>query len=182
MKSEVGRYLDADWRRLSALAGQPERPRRWTSSFGPRFAHISALRWAQVLHARGYTRLAKIPSLFNFMVFTLEVPARLSIGPGLVMPHPQGIVMGARSIGSNATIFHQVTFGGRVADFEYEPARRPVVGDNVTVSAGAKILGPVSLGDGCTVGANAVVLADVPPGATAVGVPARIIDAAHETA
>lgn len=167
--------LDADWERLHTLAGWPARRRRWTSSLSPRFAHLVLLRTAQVWHARGHHVAAKVPSLLNMVIFGLEVPARLSIGPGLVMPHPQGIVLGARSIGRNATIFQQVTLGGRTADFEYVPERRPAVGEGVTISAGAKILGPVTLGDGATVGANAVVLEDVPSGKTAVGVPARIV-------
>lgn len=175
MNNTLKYYLDADWSRLSHLAGIKGAPRRWSSHFGPRFAPVTLIRLAQVSHSRGYARLAKIASLMNFLVFNLEAPARLQIGPGLVIPHPQGIVLGAREIGSNVTIFHQVTLGGKVADFSYDPACRPQVGDNVTLSVGAKILGPLMLGDGCTIGANAVVLEDVPPGATAVGIPARLL-------
>jgi serine O-acetyltransferase len=167
-------YLDADWARLCSLIGTPDIPRRWTHHFGPRFAPVALVRYAQIAHARGYRRIAKVFSLVNFMLFNLEVPARLAIGPGLVIPHPQGTVLGASKIGINATIFHQVTLGGKVADFEYDAEKRPCVGDNVILSVGAKILGPVQLGDGCVIGANAVVLDDVPPGAMAVGVPAKI--------
>ena len=102
------------------------------------------------------------------------MPARLFIGPGLVMPHSQGTVLGASFIGSNVTIFHQVTLGGKNADFEYNPEKRPHIGSNVTISVGAKILGPLCLGDSCVIGANAVVLCDVPPNTLAVGVPARV--------
>lgn len=170
-------YLDADWQRLCELAGYPNARRSWRSAFTPRFGHICLLRLAQVWHARGFRRLAKMPSLVNYLVFALEVPARLEIGGGLVIPHPQGVVLGAREIGRNALIFQQVTLGGRVADFEYVPDRRPRVGDGVTLSAGAKILGPLTIGDGAVVGANAVVLEDIPAGATAVGVPARVVGA-----
>jgi serine O-acetyltransferase len=171
-------YLDADWRRLCEVSGRPLTRRGLLSCLSPRFGHIALLRSAQVWHAHGWVRAAKVPSLLNVVLFGLEVPARLAIGPGLVMPHPQGIVLGGRSIGANALIFHQVTLGGRVADFEYVPERRPRVGDGVTISAGAKILGPVCLGDGAVIGANAVVLNDVPAGMTAVGVPARAIESA----
>ncbi|NUU03202.1 serine O-acetyltransferase [Herbaspirillum robiniae] len=174
MTYTLKQYLDADWHRLCSLVGAPHMPRRWNSHFGPRFAPVTLVRCAQTAHGRGWRRLAKLFSLANFMLFNIEVPARLPIGPGLVIPHPQGTVLGASSIGANATIFHQVTLGGRVADFEYDPSRRPVVGDSVTLSVGAKILGPLHLGDGCVVGANAVVLEDVPPGALAIGVPAKI--------
>jgi serine O-acetyltransferase len=167
-------YLDADWERLSALCGRPGLPRKWTSNFQPRFAPVVLVRYAQIAHLRGWYRLAKLFSLANFILFNLEVPARLYIGPGLVIPHPQGTVLGACRIGDNATIFHQVTLGGSVADFIFDPSLRPVIGNDVTLSVGAKVLGSIKLGDSCVVGANAVVLSDVPPRALAVGVPAKI--------
>jgi serine O-acetyltransferase len=172
MPLKLKEYLDSDWARLCLLLEKPGKHRRFVSHFGPRFAPVTLLRCAQAAHFRGFHRLAKIFSLINFILFNLEVPARLPIGPGIVIPHPQGIVLGACSIGSNATIFHQVTLGGRVADFVYDPNKRPRVGDNVTISVGAKILGSIELGDGCVIGANAVVLSDVPPRSLAVGVPA----------
>lgn len=174
MPLSLKEYLNIDWARLCSLSGIPNAPRRMTSHFGPRFAPVTLLRCAQIAHIRGYRRTAKAFSLANFMLFGLEVPARLPIGPGIVIPHPQGIVLGASSIGANATIFHQVTLGGKVADFEYDSQKRPHVGDNVTISVGAKILGPLRLGDGCVIGANTVVLCNVPPAALAIGVPAKI--------
>ena len=174
MNYSLKQYLDADWERLSALRGTPSRPRNWASHLEPRFAPVVLVRYAQIAYLLGWRRLAKLFSLANFMLFKLEVPALLDIGPGLVIPHPQGTVLGARSIGANATIFHQVTLGGSVADFTFTPSLRPVIGDDVTISVGAKILGPVHLGDACVIGANAVVITDVPAGALAVGVPAKI--------
>ena len=167
-------YLDADWERLSALCGKPGIPRQWISHFQPRFAPVVLVRYAHFVHLRGWCRLAKLFSLANFIFFNLEVPASLYIGPGLVIPHPQGTVLGACRIGANATIFHQVTIGGSVADFKFDPNLRPVIGNDVTLCVGAKILGVIKLGDFCVVGANAVVLSDVPPRALAVGVPAKI--------
>jgi serine O-acetyltransferase len=167
--------LDADWARLCTLSGQAGRPRRWASAFSPRFAPVWLLRTGQALWAGGWPRLAKLPGLLNAVLFGLEVPARLPIGPGLVIAHTYGTILGAARIGARATIFHQVTLGAREADFHFDATKRPVVEDDVTLAAGAKVLGPVTLGQGCTVGANAVVLADVPAGALAVGVPARIV-------
>jgi len=172
MSLKLKEYLNSDWARLCVLLEKPGRPRRFFSHFSPRFAPVTLLRCAQVAHFRGFYRLAKLFSLLNFILFNLEVPARLQIGPGIVIPHPQGIVLGACSIGSNATIFHQVTLGGKIADFVFDPNKRPRVGNNVTISVGAKVLGPLELGDGCIIGANAVVLSDVPPLSLAVGVPA----------
>jgi serine O-acetyltransferase len=172
-------YLDADWARLTALAGAPGQRRRLAVHFSPRFAPVALIRMAQVLHAAGWARLAKLPSLANFLFFGLEVPTRLEIGKGLVLMHTQGTILGAARIGADVTIYQQVTLGARVADFAYQPELRPVVEDGVTLAAGAKVLGPLTLHRGCTVGANAVVLRDVPANALAVGVPARIIPAAR---
>jgi len=167
--------LDADWARLGELSGRPPVPRRWTHHFSPRFAPVSLVRQAHALHRRGWPRLAKLVQLVNFVVFGLEVPATLEIGAGLVLPHTQGTVLGGASIGANVTIFHQVTLGASTLDVAYTLSLRPIVEDGATLSAGAKVLGPVRLGRGCVVGANAVVLADVPAGCLAVGVPARIV-------
>ena len=168
--------LDADWRQLQIIGRTPVHPRGALSVFSPRFAPIVLLRMAQRLHARGHSGLAKLFSMLNVVIFGLEVPSRLNIGPGLVLPHVQGTVLGAGHIGANVTIFHQVTLGAAEADFAYDPALRPHIDDGVTITAGAKVLGPVRIGTDAIVGANAVVLKDVPPGALAIGVPARNLD------
>jgi len=167
--------LDADWRALMLNIDPVVARRRTRNLLSPRFAPVVLIRVAASLHARGWPRLAKVFSLLNFVVFGLEVPARLKIGPGLVITHTHGTVLGAREIGACVTIYQQVTLGARVADFAFTPALRPLVQDHVTLTAGAKVLGPVTLGHHCTVGANAVVLEDVPPHALAVGVPARCV-------
>lgn len=167
--------LDADWQRLIEFSQEQSRPRSWKHSFSPRFACVVLIRVAQRLHARGWRRLAKLFSFCNFAVFGIEVPARIEIGPGLVIPHTVGTIIGAAYIGSNVTIYQQVTLGAKLADFAFDPAKRPHVGDHVVITAGAKILGPVRLGERAIVGANAVVLRDVPADCIAVGVPARIV-------
>lgn len=164
--------LDADWRRLVELGGADGR--RPVSAFlHPRFASVWLFRHAAAAHFSGFRSLAKVLSFANFALFGCEIPSCLVIGPGLVMPHPNGVILGARSIGRNATIFQQVTLGAAEVDFHYQADLRPCVGDLVTIGSGARVIGSVRLGDGCTVGANAVVLEDVPAGALAVGVPAR---------
>lgn len=168
--------LNADWDRLESLSSEHPRSRALFSLFNPRFAPIWLLRTAQALHAHGWRRAAKPFSLLNVVFFGLEVPARLPIGPGLIITHTYGTVLGASAIGANVTIYHQVTLGATEADFRFDPATRPVVEDGVTIAAGAKVLGRVTLGAGCTVGANAVVLINVPPGRLAVGVPARLVE------
>ncbi|HEY8509889.1 MAG TPA: hypothetical protein VIL32_16110, partial [Steroidobacteraceae bacterium] len=83
--------------------------------------------------------------------------------------------IGAGYIGRNVTIYQQVTLGAKLADFEYDVGQRPHVCDGVVITAGAKVLGGVRLGERAIIGANAVVLSDVPADCVAVGVPARII-------
>lgn len=167
--------LDADWARLAGLLGSSDLRRRFSSNFSPRFVPVVLLRLAYSLAKRGWPRTADLLRFLNMVLFGLEVPARLQIGSGLILPHTQGTVLGAASIGNNVTIFHQVTLGASVADYGYDPRLRPVVEDDVTLSVGAKVLGAVTLGKGCVIGANAVVLQDVPAGCLAVGVPARVV-------
>jgi serine O-acetyltransferase len=94
------------------------------------------------------------------------------IGPGLFISHGQATILSAEQIGANLQVHQGVTIG-----WDYRGDRRPIVGDNVFIGAGAKILGAVTVGDGARIGANAVVVCDVPAGATAVGIPARLVSA-----
>jgi serine O-acetyltransferase len=99
-----------------------------------------------------------------------DIPLGSNLGGGLLLPHPNGVVIHPKSsIGPNCLMFQQVTIGA---------GRRPGlprIGGHVDIGAGAKILGGVTIGDHAKIGANAVVLDDVPAGATAVGIPARIL-------
>ena len=96
-----------------------------------------------------------------------DIPLKCRIAGGLLLPHPNGIVIHPDvEIGANCLIFQQVTLG-----FGHEGV--PRIGVNVDIGAGAKVLGPVTIGDGARIGANAVVLTDIRPGRTAVGIPAR---------
>ena len=169
----LSELLNADWARLRTLAGLAPCKRRLVHSFSPRFAAVSLIRTSQYLHFAGKPRLAKVPALVNFILFGIEVSPRMSIGPGLVLLHTQGSVLGAYSIGENVTIYHQVTLGARDLNFDYTSSLRPIVKSDVVIGAGAKVLGGITLEKDCSVGANAVVLQDVPAGHLAVGIPAR---------
>jgi len=119
-------------------------------------------------------RVRLLPSILerlNMLLFGVEISSAVPIGPGLYIPHPRGMVLMAGRIGANCSFIHACTLGMR------ETWEFPVLGDAVFVGAGARILGGIRLGDGCAVGANAVVIRDVPAGATAVGVPARVREA-----
>lgn len=104
----------------------------------------------------------------------IEIHPGATIGEGLFIDHGMGVVIGETAvIGDNCTIYHNVTLGGR--GHAIGQRRHPIIGDNVLVGAGAKLLGPITVGSNTNIGANAVILHDVPDGATVVGVPGKIV-------
>ena len=142
----------------------------------PRFLTVVLIRLSKFFSDTPLVRLiAPIFTWLNFFIFGIEVTTRCKIGDGLLVAHPAGIVIGATSIGRNVTIFSGVTMGAKEADLGFEISLRPQIGNNVVIGSGAKIIGGVKIGDFAIIGANAVVVADVPPQATVVGIPAKII-------
>jgi serine O-acetyltransferase len=116
-------------------------------------------------------RLAVLRHRWWSVICGSDIPLNCQIAGGLLLPHPNGVVIHpAAIVGPNCLIFQQVTIGNCEADMG-----APRIGGHVDIGAGAKILGSVTIGDHARIGANAVVLRDVPPGATAVGIPARVI-------
>lgn len=118
---------------------------------------------------------ARILRYIGIAVLGFDSVPGSKIGPGLLMPHPSGIVIGKGVIiGENATLLQQVTLGERHLDGR-GPHFYPQLGDNVTVAAGAKVLGNVRVHDGTIIGANSVVISDCPPNSVVAGVPARVV-------
>ena len=115
-------------------------------------------------------KIAVLQHLFWSVITGAEIPINCSIGGGLVMPHANGIVIHRDTIiGPNCLIFHQVTLGSTTGN------NPPIIGGQVDIGAGAKILGAITIGNHAKIGTNAVVLKDVPMHATAIGIPAKII-------
>ena len=115
-------------------------------------------------------KLAVLRHLFWSVITGADIPINAQIAGGLLIPHPNGIVMHADvKIGPNCLIFQQVTLGSK------DDSKPPVVGGHVDIGAGAKLLGEINIGNHAKIGANAVVLIDVPEGKSAVGVPAKIV-------
>lgn len=172
-------YLAADLRRAQVVMHGKDAEgsgfRLWLGILSPRFVPVLLCRLAHWFYRLRLGPLAKLLSLLNFFLFGIEIAVRCPIGRGFFLPHTQGTVIGAWSIGENATIFQGVTLGALEVDFSYEESSRPTVDDGVIIGSGAKVLGGVTLGCSSRVGANAVVLSDVPPAALAVGVPAKIV-------
>ncbi|MDR2244547.1 MAG: serine O-acetyltransferase [Burkholderiales bacterium] len=103
----------------------------------------------------------------------IEIHPGATIGRRVFIDHGMGVVIGETAeIGDDCTLYHGVTLGGTSWN---KGKRHPTLGNGVVVGAGAKILGPILIGDGARIGSNAVVVREVPPGATAVGIPARIL-------
>ena len=172
-------YLAADLRRaLVVMYGRADgvsSMRLWLGLLSPRFVPVLLCRVAHSLYRLKLGPLAKSMSVLHFFLFGIDIAVRCPIGKGLFLPHTQGTVIGAWSIGENVTIFQGVTLGAKEVDFSYQESSRPTVKDGVTIGSGAKVLGGLTLGSGSRVGANAVVLNNVAPGLLAVGIPAKAV-------
>lgn len=130
-------------------------------------------RLAHWLYGRRLFFLARCVSQWNRFWTGIEIHPGAVIGHRLVIDHGMGIVIGETAeIGDDCLLYQGVTLGGTGKD---KGKRHPTLGNNVLVGSGAKILGPFTVGDNARVAAGAVVLAEVPPNSTAVGVPARIV-------
>jgi serine O-acetyltransferase len=137
--------------------------------WGHRISHWVWQRGAR-LAARALAELTRI-------LTGVEIHPGAVLGAGLFIDHATGVVIGETAeVGDDVTIFHGVTLGGTGRE---TGKRHPTVGDRVTIGAGAKILGPIKIGDDSRIGANAVVVKEVPASAVVVGVPGQIIGRSH---
>lgn len=153
--------IRADHARFSVLAGRGQRGSVWRAFLHPRVAPVAWFRLSNWLYRKGLSPLAAVITQLNILLFKVEIPARAVIGPGLVLPHPMGIVLGSASIGRDVTIFQNVTVGARSFDGAYDLTSRPVIGDGATIGCGAVLLGPIKIGPGVAVRANALITRDM---------------------
>jgi serine O-acetyltransferase len=152
------------------------------------YAGLHAVIWHRLAHAAwqgGWRWLGRALSHLGRFLTGIEIHPGATIGRRVFIDHGMGVVIGETAeIGDDCTIYQGVTLGG--TSLGKGTKRHPTLGRGVIVSAGAKVLGGFTVGDGARVGSNAVLLQPVPPGATAVGIPARIVmksaDAAREEA
>jgi len=125
--------------------------------------------------SHGLRWLGRLTSHIGRWLTGIEIHPGATIGRRVFIDHGMGVVIGETAeIGEDTTLYHGVTLGGTTWN---KGKRHPTLGRNVVVGAGAKILGPIKVGDGAKIGSNAVVVRDVPEGATVVGIPGRIVEA-----
>ncbi len=133
--------------------------------------------WHWLAHAlwRRHLRMpARLVSQLGRFLTGIEIHPAARIGRRLVIDHGDGVVIGETAeVGDDVTLYHQVTLGGISLA---QTKRHPTIGNGVIIGAGAKVLGPFKIGDGARIGANAVVLKEVPPGTTVIGIPARPVE------
>jgi serine O-acetyltransferase len=130
-------------------------------------------RLAHWLWNRNFKLLARIISHFSRWLTGIEIHPGAKIGRRFFIDHGMGVVIGETTeIGNDVTLYHQVTLGGTSTK---KGKRHPTIGNNVVIGAGAKVLGPVKVGDNCKIGANSVVIKDVPPNSTVVGIPGKVV-------
>lgn len=139
----------------------------------PGFHAVCLHRLAHYFWKRKFLLFARWLSHWNRFITGIEIHPGARIGEGLFIDHGMGVVIGETTeIGKNCTIYQGVTLGGVSLKKE---KRHPSLEDNVVVGVGARVLGPHVIGAGSRIGASSVVISDVPPGCTVVGVPARIV-------
>jgi serine O-acetyltransferase len=172
-RDSIGSRLSRDFARLRAVKGR-----------GLLFALFDAVLFdsgfqALVAYRLGHTlagwRVPLLPAVCRRWAIAacgVDILPRAEIGGGCIIAHGLGLVIGGRTvIGEDCTLLHGVTLG----EVRFDELDCPRVGNRVTIGTGARVLGGITVGDDAVIGAGAVVLADVPPGATVAGVPARVI-------
>lgn len=139
----------------------------------PSFKVMLSYRRAHKLYLKGHYFWARWISQRARRRTGIEIHPGATIGKGLFIDHGHGVIIGETTIiGDNCTLYQGVTLGGTGKE---QGKRHPTLGNNVMVSAGAKILGSFKIGDNCKIGAGSVVLEEVPPNSTVVGVPGRVV-------
>ncbi|QEK11144.1 serine O-acetyltransferase [Crassaminicella thermophila] len=134
---------------------------------------IISHRIAHTLYKRGFVVLARFISQVSRFFTGIEIHPGAKIGKRLFIDHGMGVVIGETTeIGDNVTIYQGATLGGTGKE---TGKRHPTIGNNVVISSGAKVLGPFKVGDNSKIGSGSVVLKEVPPNCTVVGVPGRIV-------
>lgn len=139
----------------------------------PCFYALIFHKWGHWFYKKKHFFIARLISQAARGLTGIEIHPGATIGKGLFIDHGMGVVIGETcEIGDNVTIYHGVTLGGTGKD---KGKRHPTIGNNVMISTGSKVLGPIVVGDNSRIAANAVVLKDVPADSTVVGIPGKVV-------
>jgi serine O-acetyltransferase len=151
----------------------------------PGFQAVMFHRLAHAAWRRGLRLTARFIANFARWTTGIEIHPGARIGRRLFIDHGMGLVIGETAeIGDDVTLYHDVTLGGIAPSVnsasQVGKKRHPTIADNVIIGSGAQVLGPITVGECARVGANAVVVGDVAPGTTVVGIPARVVVPKHQ--
>ena len=171
LKEDLDSYLERD---------PAARSRLEVALCYPGFHALLFYRLSHGLWKRGWRLSGRIVSQIGRALTGIEIHPGAEVGRRFVIDHGAGVVIGeTSSIGDDVTIYHAVTLGGISPSVDSKSQvnqkRHPTLGDGVIIGSGAQVLGPIMVGKGARVGCNAVVTKDLPPGVTAVGIPARAV-------
>jgi len=140
----------------------------------PRFIPVLFIRLSRYFYLKSIIRpISYIFLWLNVIFFGIEFSPQVIVGKRLRIPHSNGVVIGATSLGDEVTIFQGATLGAKFFDLTFSAKLRPKIGNRVTIGAGARVLGGICIEDNVIIGANAVVLKDVPKNSLVAGIPAK---------
>lgn len=150
--------ISSDWERLNIDNSKF----KLYKSFTFRQNSVLLIRVAHYFYQKKLFKLSRCVQFTNFIINGIEVPPSLIIGKGLLIPHPNGIVLGAKKIGNNVTIFQQVTLGSKEVDLNFDISKRPVIESNVIIGSGAKIFGNIVISENVQIYSNSVITKNIP--------------------
>jgi len=140
------------------------------------FRAVALYRMGRHFRNGGHGILAKLIERLIHRLCFCEISTTANIGPGFRVFHPFGIVVGTEvQAGEGFTLSMDVVLGGNIGKHRSDGSEKPILGDNVNIAAGCKIVGPITIGDNCLVGTNSVVISDIPSDCVVTGSPARIV-------
>jgi len=177
----IGKNTKEDYIRRQVLPGRTQPkvtlPRvLFFSLFNRGFRAVLLYRIGRYFRVHGRNLLAAFVERLIHRLCFCEISTTADIGPGFCVFHPFGLVVGGDvRAGKNFTLSMDVVLGGNIGKQRPDGSQMPILGDNVNIAAGCKVVGPVKIGDNCLIGANSVVIHDIPSDCIAAGAPARVI-------